>query len=114
VHDSRGVRAGQPIGNLDGNGEDLQEIQGAFAHFLAQVGPFHVLVDNERQVVHGFKVVHGGDHRMVESRGSSGLGFQASAQGPVRGQLGNQHLERHRPAQAHIMGPIDYTHASLT
>ena len=50
--------------------------------------------------------------RVVEAGGEAGLAQEALAEPLAVGQLAGDHLQRHRPFQAQVGGPVDHAHAA--
>ena len=81
----------------------------------AQVLSLHVLHDDvERPVVfQPAEVEHLDDVRMVESAGRLRLALEASHQRRILEQLRLEHLERHRPLEREVAGPVHLAHPAL-
>jgi len=79
----------------------------------AHVGPRHVreraAFDELERDELGGRVVDSRDVRVVEARGGQRLAREAAAQVPVGGGRA-QHLERHEPAELHVLGLVDHAH----
>ena len=82
----------------------------------AQVLSLHVLHDDvERPVVfQPAEVEHLDDVRMVESAGRLRLALEASHQRRILEQLRLEHLERHRPLEREVAGPVHLAHPART
>ena len=67
----------------------------------------------KEQLVALARLVDRNDARMVDRRGQLRLAQETLAEGPVLGQAGGEHLERHLPLQAQVLGQVDDAHAAL-
>ena len=79
---------------------------------LGEGGPVHPLHHDEGIVTIDARVEDGHDVGVVELACGPGLGAEALHEGGVAGELGPQHLGRHRAAEREVVGFVDVGHPS--
>ena len=112
VHDARGVRRAQRIGNLHAVLQRLGHAQAARRNQVRQRLPRHILHHHVFGFLIAGDVVNRDDIRMIE--GGGGLRFlnEAAAAVAIAGACVGQHLDRDHPVQARVLRLPDLAHSA--
>jgi hypothetical protein len=113
VHDSPGVREGEPLAQLLHDRELLAEVGGARADQVAQVPALEQLHRHVGEPVLLAEVVDGDDVRVVEPRRRLRLVPEALPEVGVGGERGRDRLDRHVPVEQRVVGPVHLAHRTL-
>ena len=115
VHEPRGVRGVEPVGDL---GDDRRGPRGLEAPVAreqrVEVGAGHVADDEEEAAALLAGGVDGDDVGMVDGRGQAGLTLEALAQLGIGGAVGGDELQRDRAPEAQVGRSVDDAHAAAT
>ena len=77
-----------------------------------QVGPRDVAQDEVERAVVVARRVHRDDVRVVDGGGHLPLALEARAELRIGRPVGGQELQRDRPPEAELGGPVDHAHAA--
>src|SRR5262249_53962590 len=114
VYDTAGVRDGESVRDLDGDGQGGRDLQRPAADQLLQRRPLDVLHDDVAEPVRLPRVVDGGDVGVVEGGAEERLPVEAPAGGLVGGQLRTEDLHDHRAVEPEVVRAIGGGLASLS
>ena len=112
VNDALAVGGLEGVGHVDGDLHDLLDRERAAGEAALERLPLEQLHRDEGAPLVLVRVVDRADVRVVEGRGRARLALEALDGLAVPGQLVRQELERHRAAQARVLGLVDDTHAA--
>lgn len=105
VHDAPHVRGLERIGNLDGEIEDLRELERLpVPQPVAQGLAFEQLHGQQRLAIGVIDLVDGADVRVVQRRGGARLALEALEREVVARELRRQELERDVAPQLRVVG----------
>ena len=114
MNDAGGVRLAEAAGHLLDDADGFLERDRSARHLLRQrlavvAGHGHVHL----AVAVGFAEIEDGtDVGVIEQRRRARLALESQLRFRIARQLGRQELQRHHPAQLHILGAIDHAHAT--
>ena len=108
------------VGVAEGGGDVGGDVDGALGRqrrrrsrmMSARLRPVDVLHDDEVRAVLLAPVEHRDDVRVVQVGGGLRLAAEAGDEGGVVGELGEQHLDRHRPVELEVAGEEHLGHAA--
>ena len=112
MHHALAVDFVQCVGNLDAVLKRLIHWQSALHQAVGQRLTFDVLHDDEVDPIVLTDVVERADVRMIQLRDRSGLTLEPLSSPGVFCEMLGQHLDGHRPAEAGVLGLVDFTHAA--
>jgi hypothetical protein len=106
------LRLVEGIGDFAGNLHRLIERQPPGLEARGQRLPVEMGHDQIVGAIDTADVVDAADVGMLERRDRLGLAFETGAPLRIAGDLGRQHLDRDRPIEARVAGPIDLPHTA--
>ena len=113
VHEPRGVRGVERVGDLGDHARGARGVEPALApEDPVQVRARHVAHDEVEVAVLLAGRVDRDDVRMVDRRGEAGLALEALPQLGVRRAVGGDELERDRAAEPQLGRTVDHAHAA--
>ena len=113
VDDAGGVGGVERFGDLAEQGDGARRRQRPLAvDRPAQVAALDQAHRHDQLAVDLARVEDRHHRRVVEAGGEAGLAQEALAEALAVGQLAGDHLQRHRPFQAEMRGPVDDAHAA--
>jgi hypothetical protein len=111
VHDAEPVRLGQPVSDLDADGEGQMQVQRVGLDEVLERLTRHVLHDDEGlplMLAHLVDRTHVG---MLDRRGDAGLFHHPGARLVVRRSVPVQHLDDHGAHELRVGGVVDHAPA---
>ena len=112
MHNSRGMRGGQPVGDACGNRQEFFQRQRSVRNDRAQRLAANQLHHQPCLSVARAEIVDGDDVAVIEGRGASGFAFEAREPVAIVGQLVRKNLDRYLPPETHVARAIDLPHAA--
>ena len=112
MDDALAVGDAQRLRDLDPVAQGLLERKRALLQALGQGLALQVLHDQVVDPILPAEVVEDADVGMIQGGDGPGLTLEALAQVRASCQLRREDLDRHRPIQARVPGPVDLAHAA--